>query len=71
MDSRTRQPRQRWLTTAEPVSRVPNNHAEACRNEGSGADSDCPASSLMERVFAFLDSYGYAEESALSLKGQS
>jgi hypothetical protein len=74
MDSRTRPPRQKWLTTAELVTDSPHHHLDARYPEaGSGnrpcMGSDGPAVSLMERVLGFLDHYGSSEGSAPPLKG--
>jgi hypothetical protein len=57
MDSGIRPPQQTWLTTGKLVARPLLNDPDARPIAASGARPEGEISSLMDRVFAFLDRY--------------
>jgi hypothetical protein len=60
----TEPPRQKSLTTAKLVTDVPHTNRHESMGTAFRVGDDCPAFSLMERVFTFLDHYRAAEGSA-------
>jgi hypothetical protein len=60
----TEPPRQKSLTTAKLGPDVPHSSRQEYMGRAIGLGDDCPACSLMERVFTFLDHYRAAEGSA-------
>jgi hypothetical protein len=59
----TEPPRQKSLTTVKLVTDVPHSSRQEYMGTAFRLGDDCPAFSLMERVFTFLDHYRAAEGS--------
>jgi hypothetical protein len=57
----TEPPRQKSLTTAKLGTDVPHSSRQEYMDRAIGLGDDCPAFSLLERVFTFLDHYRAAE----------
>jgi hypothetical protein len=60
----TEPPRQKSLTKAKLSTEVPHSSRQEYMDTAFRLGDDCPAFSLMERVFTFLDHYRAAEGSA-------